>query len=278
MPYTYQLHTHTYRCGHADGDVADYVQHAKSASIAVLGMSDHLPFPDGRWSNVRMHWDLVEDYCAAVHRAAADTQDMGVLLGFEVEWDPALASWYEDELLGRLGAVYLIGAGHYRPDGSSWAGDWPSAYQRLDEPAACGRYTAYMLDMMERAPIDFIAHADLIGCSYDGKAWDANAEGHARAICSAAADKGIPLEMNAYGLRKPWCLDESGEQRPRYPWFPFWEIAAEYGCTIVRSSDAHRPQDVAHGYDELGIWADKLGLQDARFDFVDAAQPTRPDL
>ena len=53
---TENLHTHTYRCKHAEGDVNDYCREAAKAGLSIVGISDHVPFPDNRWLDVRMHY------------------------------------------------------------------------------------------------------------------------------------------------------------------------------------------------------------------------------
>ena len=53
----YNLHTHTIRCNHAQGDDREYVESAIMAGIKVLGFSDHCPqfFPNtDYYSNFRM--------------------------------------------------------------------------------------------------------------------------------------------------------------------------------------------------------------------------------
>jgi len=37
-------HTHTWRCGHAEGTERDYAQQAEKAGIRILGFSDHTPY------------------------------------------------------------------------------------------------------------------------------------------------------------------------------------------------------------------------------------------
>ena len=39
------LHTHTYRCGHAEGTEEEYVLAAIENGYVKLGFSDHTPFP-----------------------------------------------------------------------------------------------------------------------------------------------------------------------------------------------------------------------------------------
>lgn len=62
-------HTHTYRCRHAKGDVADYVAAAAAGGLAELGFSDHCPYPDGRWQANRMDMADLPGYVAAINAA-----------------------------------------------------------------------------------------------------------------------------------------------------------------------------------------------------------------
>ena len=53
----YNLHTHTKRCNHAQGEDREYVEAAIKAGIKTLGFSDHCPqfFPGtDYYSNFRM--------------------------------------------------------------------------------------------------------------------------------------------------------------------------------------------------------------------------------
>ena len=36
-------HTHTYRCGHAEGSERDYAEKAAKAGLRILGIADHTP-------------------------------------------------------------------------------------------------------------------------------------------------------------------------------------------------------------------------------------------
>ena len=59
------LHTHTWRCRHAAGDVADYCLAAQAQGLTVLGMSDRAALPDDRWLNVRMSYGQLGEYSRA---------------------------------------------------------------------------------------------------------------------------------------------------------------------------------------------------------------------
>lgn len=40
----FDLHTHHFRCGHADGTIRDYIEAGISAGLGVIGISDHTPY------------------------------------------------------------------------------------------------------------------------------------------------------------------------------------------------------------------------------------------
>ena len=60
---TQNFHTHTRRCGHADGEDREYVEAAIRAGIRILGFSDHSPmiFPSGHRSGFRVPCEEAEN-------------------------------------------------------------------------------------------------------------------------------------------------------------------------------------------------------------------------
>ena len=61
-------HTHTRRCGHAEGEEREYVEQAIAAGVRILGFSDHTPYPfsNGYESRIRMRLSETEDYFKTV--------------------------------------------------------------------------------------------------------------------------------------------------------------------------------------------------------------------
>jgi histidinol-phosphatase (PHP family) len=256
MTYHHQLHTHTYRCQHATGDVPDYARVAAAGGCAVLGISDHAPLPDGRWEGVRMAMPELDDYEAAILRAKREQPGLRIRTGLEVEWLPQFESYLREEILGARGYDYLIGAGHY----TEFEEGWRSSFENLTTPGSLVRYATMMHDAMASGLFAFIAHPDLIGCCNDR--WTPEIAACARDLCQASVATGIPLELNGYGLRKPWRDTPEG-RRPQYPWIPFWEIAGAAGVRVVLNSDAHRPEDTLAGHAELCAIRDRFGLVEA---------------
>ena len=104
-----------------------------------------------------------------------------------------------------------------------------------------------------------LAHADYFGIAED--TWTTDCERAARAICRAARQEGVPLELNGRGLRDGMIACSDGTERHRYPWRPFWEIAAEEDAPVAIGSDAHKPSELLAGYDDLRIMMDELELR-----------------
>lgn len=40
----FDLHTHHFRCGHADGNIRDYIEAGIKAGLQAIGISDHTPY------------------------------------------------------------------------------------------------------------------------------------------------------------------------------------------------------------------------------------------
>jgi histidinol-phosphatase (PHP family) len=238
-------HTHTMRCKHAAGDVEDYCRAACGAGLEVLGFSDHMPLPDGRWADVRMTPGELPGYRQAIAEAAGRFPALRLHAGLECEYLPELGGYYREELLGRQGMSYLVGAIHWFP----CRGGWPSAHSRdtANDPGALAAYARHLLDLIAAGLFAFVAHPDGFAMFYD--CWDAETAAISRDIAQAARDAGIPLEINAYGLRKPWLATAEGS-RPVYPWTPFWEVVADCGAPVMVNSDAHRPEDVTGKVEE----------------------------
>jgi histidinol-phosphatase (PHP family) len=226
------LHTHTYRCKHAEGDAADYCRMASGIGLDVLGISDHTPLPDGRWESIRMAMDELDGYCAAIDDARRDFPDLVVLKGMECEFAPEYAAFYRDELIARRDFDYLIGGVHFFP----FHGEWRGVYQGTDSPAAVRAYTDFFIESMASGLFAFMAHPDLFANAW--LEWDREAVACSRAILEAAQDTGVPLEINAYGLVKPE-VDTPAGKRPMYPLDAFWELAAEYRVSVIVNCDAH---------------------------------------
>ena len=254
-------HSHTFRCKHAAGDIKDYCEQAVKAGLKVIGVSDHGPTKDGRWSGVRMDYSLMPDYIAAFEKAAGFTS-LKIYKGLECEWVPAFGkSYYTDELRGKFGLDFIAAAPHSftMETGSD---HWYNSFLRsdsIDQKAWLRGYGRYVLEVIETGLFDYLAHPDLIGCFCT--AWTPDAKAVSRDIAQAARDAHTLLEINSSGIRKPGVTDSSGETRAQYPWRPFWETAAEEGAKAIINTDAHSPELIDATVDECFALAKSVGIE-----------------
>ena len=254
-------HSHTYRCKHANGEVVEFVKAASQSGLKIFGVSDHTPFPDNRWSEIRMPYEELDNYVEAVLAAKKSIPQVRVLLGMECEYIQEFKNYFEDELLGKRNFEYLIGAAHYTP----YKGEWLNSFSDLDSVSHLRAYSEYICKMIESKLFTFIAHPDIFGTNFLD--WNEDLSLCSRDILKTAEENKIPLEMNGNGLRKKFVNSSSGP-RPPYPWRPFWELAAEFKVKVVCNSDCHNPNEVIAGISENLILADKLGLELADLSYL----------
>ncbi len=248
------LHTHTFRCQHAQGDVDDYCRAAVEADLAILGISDHTPLPDGRWRGERMPYADLAGYMDSITRAQRDYPRLQVLRSAECEFDTAYAGFFREELLGAYGCDYLIGAVHYFPHQNEWL----NPFLDMNEAGAMGGLVDHFINSMASGLFAFMAHPDNFAASRS--TFDREDHAHARAMCEAAVDLDMIWEINGYGFRKKKVETPAGLRRP-YPLEEFWDIVAEYPIRVVVNSDAHRPQDVAASLDDGASLARRHNLK-----------------
>lgn len=241
-------HTHTWRCGHAEGSEQNYVQRAVKAGLKVLGFSDHTPYDffdsEPRDRPIRMKPEELPEYAAAIRKLAGEYRDqLQIFVGLEVEYYPK----YFPRLLEQLkenGIQYMILGQHFPGNeiGEQYSGR-PTSDEKL-----LSRYVAQTIEALDTGLFTYFAHPDLFHFVGDGSVY----EREMRKLCQAAKKTGTPLEINLLGIR----------DGRHYPHEPFWRIAAEEGNTVILGCDAHTPQHVVDPESERKALAlvERLGL------------------
>jgi len=254
-------HTHTFRCKHAQGDVEDYACFAAQHGFEVLGVSDHIPFPDGWCPEVRMELAELPAYVQAIERAQQKFPQLVILKGLECEYEDRYLSYYREELLKRWNFDYLILGQHlFYCDGElvyHWKG--MRGYKELKA------YTQEVIKGIESGLFAFVAHPDVFGGFYE--LWDQEAIACSRYILEAAEAYHIPLEINSSGFHKD-KIQTRLELRNRFPLEHFWELAAHYDIQVVINSDAHQPDKLGEGWQEGVALARRYNLQMADLSYL----------
>ena len=253
-------HTHTYRCKHATGDAAEYADEAVKRGLKVLGFSEHTPFPDDRWNDVRLDYSQLEEYDLTISRLKKERTDIQILKGMECDWVEEFKNFYIDDYRGKRKFDFLIGSIHWFPVD----GEWVFTYAE-NAAGHVKEYTEHLIKMIESEMFDFIGHPDLF--ARFTRKWDKETDVLVRDICRAAESVNVPLEINGYGFRKGKIETEEGIRFP-YPHERFWEIASEYKIRVICNSDAHKPEDVNASIDLCMEIADRYSLAYADMSYL----------
>ena len=220
-------HTHTPRCGHADGAERAYLDRALAGGFRVLGFSDHSPyfFEGGDRSRIRMNPEELEGYVAALTELREEYRGrIELRIGLEAEYYPRLFPRLTD-YLAQFPIEYLILGQHglFNEQEGIWTGT-PTTEERLLD-----QYCGQTAEALDTGYFLYFAHPDILHFVGDPAVYDR----HMRRLCRKARDLGVPLEFNLLGF---W-------ERKQYPNPVFWRIAAEEGCSAVLGCDAHHPED-----------------------------------
>ena len=229
-------HTHTARCGHADGTDEQYVLAAVEAGYDILGFSDHVPWPyHSGFANphVRMTVNRLPDYLASVRGLREKyAGKIRVLAGFECEYFPAYMAWLA-EMKEREQLDYLILGNHYELTDENGM-----YYGHCKTAAQLSAYVANTVRGVETGMFAYLAHPDLFMRSY-GR-FDDDCRAAARDLAQACRAAGLPMEYNVHDR---YIAHLTG--RISYPHPEFFEIAASEGVKIIIGIDAHEPQELS---------------------------------
>ena len=222
-------HTHTFRCGHAQGSDEQYVLAAIEAGFETLGFSDHIPFRGVHAPKDRMDFDQMDDYLNSIQALKKTyASKIKILVGFEMEYYPELLEYYKEI---RSKVDYLIVGQHYKA--LNYYG-----YDMFNTDADLEVYTSQVCEAMDSGLVSILAHPEYF--MLGRKVWNEACEKTAHAIAQCAAKNNVFLEINLNGLRFGKQHTNLGEHFP-YPFMPFWDIVAQYPVKCCYGLDAHRP-------------------------------------
>ena len=223
-------HTHTSRCGHADGTDEQYVQAAIKAGLHTLGFSDHAPYREP-FPPERMNYEQLDEYKQSILDLKQKyAGQIDIHLGMEVEcyqseWDD-LSTYRKDMEYCILGQHQIVLNGQ-------------SSYELRN-----GEQLKQYVDQIEYAChhglCDYIAHPDV--CMWSYPVIDESVRLAAARIAEISGRYDVPLEINCgSGVRSGLVEYDDGSRYP-YPVRIFFEEAARHGCRAVIGLDIHDPK------------------------------------
>lgn len=229
-------HTHTQRCGHAQGSDEAYVLAAIEGGYGELGFSDHVPWPYASGfthPRVRMGMDALDGYLRSVRALKEKYADSICLrVGFECEYFPAYMGWLRD-MKEKKQLDYLILGNHY--DGSDETGIYFGA---LKTPQELRRYVDSTIRGIQTGLFAYLAHPDVFMRGY-GR-FDENCAAAARDLCRACRENHLPMEYNLHDRFRFGWLNKEG-----YPCAQFFDIVREEGVRVIIGVDAHEPLELS---------------------------------
>lgn len=260
------FHTHTYRCGHANGTEKDMIEAAIRLGIEDLGMSCHVPLPHYRkhllkslpairgirslvslmmafiknGPHMRMPYKQMDEHLQKIEECQDKYKNqIHIYKGFEAEGLTEYFDYYQS-LLDTNKVDYLILGHHFHKH--CIHNDYYGRKNLTKKDIY--QYCNDVEKAMETKMFSYLAHPDLFLFGYQDYGIDMQTV--SRRICEKAKECHIPLEINAGGIRKG--LEKvNGEELYLYPNTHFWKIASEVGNDVVLGFDAHDPSDFNEG-------------------------------
>lgn len=225
----YNIHSHTFRCNHAEGTEREYIENAIKNGMRILGFSDHSPyfFEGDYYSHFRMKREETKDYVETLLKLKEEYKnDISIHIGMEAEYYPKYFGKLMD-FLKNYPIEYLILGQHFLGN-------------EMDSPVPCTRamqdkqrlneYADQVCEAISTGAFTCVAHPDVINYTLTDEA----SENAWRKICLCAKKYDVALEINLLGIRTA----------RNYPRNDFWKVAGEVGNKVLLGSDAHTVKDV----------------------------------
>ena len=232
-------HIHTKLCGHASGEMEEYVQQALTRSLQEIGFSDHLPMLKWAHPEYAMSFEQLPYYVSEVHRLRQAYPEIQIKLGIEADYYSEEEEQATRDLLAQYPFDYVYGSVHFVDD---WAIDDPGNMHRWDAFGVDTVYERYFQQLQHAARsglFDIISHSDLAKKFGHRPTTDFSSLIEETVRCYKEA--GVAVEINSSGLRKP--------VKEIYPAPQIVQLLHIYEVPIVLGSDAHTPEDVGKDFD-----------------------------
>jgi histidinol-phosphatase (PHP family) len=247
-------HTHHVRCGHAKGELEEYVKKGIDIGLNQLGLSDHMPLlhvnPDTYYPGMAMAMEELPNYveeCFALK--SKYKQQIDLKIGLEGDY----IEGYEEQILQIIEAYpwdYVIGSVHFlgewditdfrQQDG--WKGKshdqvYEQYYDAVQKAARTGFY-------------NFIGHMDVIKrFGFKPAADRIDLELETLKVIKA---QDMAIELNASGLRMP-CEEMFPSRR-------ILEACFEQNIPLTIGSDAHDPERLSQYLDQARALLKEIGF------------------
>lgn len=251
----FDLHTHHFRCGHADGNIRDYVEAGIAAGLSVIGISDHTPYFGNPEDHPFPHIAMAKkDFAGYVEEVLKLKQEyagkIDVLLGIESDYFPDHAETYR-EVLSQYPFDYVIGSVHSVNEVSIFNKNRWKKLSEAQRIADKETYYALIRESARSGMFQILGHIDAMKGNYPAFS-DIPADAAIDETLRTIADHKVAIEINT-----------SGKTKLSGGWYPsdaILERALHFGVDVTFGSDAHTPQRVADEWDEVAKRLKEIGF------------------
>lgn len=251
----FDLHTHHFRCGHADGNIRDYVEAGIAAGLSVIGISDHTPYfghsEDQPFPRIAM---AKKDFAGYVEEVLQLKQEyagkIDVLLGIESDYFPTHAETYR-RVLSQYPFDYVIGSVHSVNDVSIFNKNRWKKLSEAQRIADKETYYALIRESARSGMFQILGHIDAMKGNYPAFS-DIPADAAIDDTLRTIAEHNVAIEINT-----------SGKTKLSGGWYPsdaILERALHFGVDVTFGSDAHIPQRVADEWNEVAKRLKEIGF------------------
>jgi len=243
-------HNHTYLCGHATGEIKDYIEIAVKKKFTEIGFSDHAPISKEFRDGITMSPQQVEFYIDEILRYKKIYENkIDVKLGFEVDFP--LFDDFDKKYFSDPRIDFLIGSCHFIDE---WPFDHPDfidEFEKRDIDNVYKEYFNLIEKIISSKLFNIVGHMDLI--KKFGHRPHKDFSSTIEKIAILASKSNTVIEINTSGLLKP--------VKEIYPSYKIIKILFEKNVPITIGSDTHNPEFFAYGYEKVLEEIKKIGYK-----------------
>lgn len=243
-------HIHTELCGHASGEMEEYVRHALKIGLNEIGFCDHLPMFKEQDKTLRMSLSDLPVYVENVRFFKGKFKNISIKLGTEVDYIPGNENDIK-KLTSQYDFDYMMGSVHYIDDWMVDSRKFIAEYEKRDIDEVYEQYFNLIKKAVESRLFNTIGHIDLI--KKFGHRPKKDIRKTLEILAKALRDNQVCTEVSTAGLRKPVA--------EIYPTRQILEICFNNDVGITLGSDAHKPEEVGYEFGILSEFVRKVGYR-----------------
>ncbi|TXT61123.1 MAG: Histidinol-phosphatase [Promethearchaeota archaeon] len=251
-------HTHNILCGHAQGNLEDYVLEAIKKNIDSLGFSDHFPYEmlnslEGiPYEEYSMTLQEMESYVFQAKKLREEYEDqLNIRIGFELDFienQERLQNHYLEPLSTEID--YLLGSIHLlsSKENKKWCVDDNRFIGEYKKQGIVNVYLEYyktMRKMISSKDFDFdiVSHFDLPKKYRFFPQKKESVKEEVLKTLDLIKEHNLAIEINTGGFRK-----DVGEQ---YPSISIIKEIKKLDIPVLLGSDAHKPEEIAFEFEKM---------------------------